>query len=335
MGAKNHALKSAARRRADRTGQSYEAALQDVRREYERGAFADDGQEQPETMGFAEPVGASEYRKSSYVTGYMVAWGVQELVDEDQLLALVEHAEKHGKPGATDPLVCFLCDRPVVVTREREVHLGLALRKVQRPGQREATELQMPVWTHEECGGTRIWSWSQLALERRRRRLHVDEADLPPKERRRGFTPTEDYCVFTAPDDSPPLFYLQPGDGHRHGPLGFRADRLSDGLPAVDFTQGDEPRPLPEWTIASDRTGLLHIERQGTGRWYQPPAPWTPPAAWLAAAHYHGTAIFLTAPAGSVPPEHLEVAAGDLSDLIAVGRDQLLYGGVMTISGLV
>ncbi|WP_257784317.1 hypothetical protein [Streptomyces qaidamensis] len=37
MGAKNQALKNAARRRAAETGQTYEAALKDVRRECESG----------------------------------------------------------------------------------------------------------------------------------------------------------------------------------------------------------------------------------------------------------------------------------------------------------
>ncbi|WP_062012220.1 hypothetical protein [Streptomyces hygroscopicus] len=92
------------------------------------------------------------------------------------------------------------------------------------------------------------------------------------------------------PENSPPVFYLQPGDAHWHGPLGFRADRLSDGLPALDLSR-EAPRVLEEWSITADRTGLLYISRQGTGRSYQPPTPWAPPPEWLAAAHYHGTAI--------------------------------------------
>ncbi|GAA4339629.1 hypothetical protein GCM10023086_74760 [Streptomyces venetus] len=129
------------------------------------------------------------------------------------------------------------------------------------------------------------------------------------------------------------MFYMQPGDAHRHGPLGFRADRLSDGLPALDLSR-EAPRVLEEWSIVANRTGLLYIERRGTGRWYQPPAPWAPPPEWLAAAHYHGKAIFLTAPAGSIPATNLDTGTGDLSGLLAVGRRAELFGAVMTVTGL-
>jgi hypothetical protein len=331
MGAKNQALKNAARRRMAETGQSYEAALRDVRREYEQGRLGADADQ--EEMGFREAAEPGEYRSPTYVTGYFFAWGARELLGEGQMRQLVDHAEEHGQPDAPDPIVCHLCDRPIAVTREREVHVGLALREVQQPGQSEMTELQFPVWTHESCGHTRVWAWSQLALKRRRRGLPIDMADLPPKQHRRGGQ-TEDYFVFTVPQDSPPVFYLQPGDPHRHGTLGFRADRLSDGLPSLDLSK-DNPHSLPEWSITADRSGLLYIERQGTGRWYQPPRPWSPPPAWLAAAHYHQSAIFLTAPADSVPTAHLEAGPGDLSALLAVGRNDLLFGAVMAITGLV
>lgn len=334
MGAKNQALKNAARRRAAETGQSYEAALQDVRREYEQGQLgADDRQER---MGFDEAADASEYRPPTAVTGYFFAWGAQELLGTEQLRQLAEHAEKHGQPDAFDKVICHLCDRPIDVTREPEVHVGLALREVQRPGEPRPMEMQFPVWTHEACGHTRVWSWSQLTLERRRRGLPVETADLPPKQHRRGRgAPVEDYYVFTVPQDSPPVFYLQSGEAHRAGNLGFRADRLSDGLPPLDLSR-HEPRSLPEWSIAAaaDRTGLSHIERQGTGRWYQPPSPWSPPPAWLAAAHYHQSAIFLTAPADSTPTAQLTAGTGDLSALLAVGRGDMLFGGRMTVTGL-
>jgi hypothetical protein len=330
MGAKSQALKNAARRRMAETGQSYEAALRDVRREYEQGQFGTEADS--DGMGFGEAAEPGEYRSPTYVTGYFFAWGARELLGEGQERQLVDHAEEHGQPDAADPIVCHLCDKPIDVTREREVHVGLALREVQRPGQTGMTELQFPVWTHESCGHTRVWAWSQLALERRRRGLPIDTADLPPKQHRRG-GPTEDYFVFTVPEDSPPVFYLQPGDPHRHGPLGFRADRLSDGLPPLDLTR-EGPRSLSEWSIAADRSGLLYIERQGTGHWYQPPRPWSPPPAWLAAAHYHGGAIFLTAPAGSVPAAQLNAGTGDLSALLPVGRADVLFGAVMTVTGL-
>ncbi|MET8582210.1 hypothetical protein ABZX39_15160 [Streptomyces collinus] len=224
--------------------------------------------------------------------------------------------------------------RPIDVTREEVVHVGISLREVQQPGAPAPTELQFPVWTHDECGHTRVWSWSQLTLARRRRNLPVATADLPPKQHRRGRAPIEDYYVFTVPDGSAPVFYLQPGDEHRHGSLGFRADRLSDGLPGLDLSR-EATRALDEWSIAADRTGLLYIKRQGTGRWYLPPAPWSPPSEWLAAAHYHGTAIFLTAPAGSVPTAKFDAgASSNLVDLLAVGRNDLLFGTVMTVNGL-
>ncbi|MFC1405672.1 MULTISPECIES: hypothetical protein [Streptacidiphilus] len=91
---------------------------------------------------------------------------------------------------------------------------------------------------------------------------------------------------------------------------------------------------LAEWSVEADRTGLHYIQRNGTGRWYQPPVPWTPPADWLAAAHYFETFLFLTAPADSIPTQRLETAAGDLSDLVAVGRRDVLFGGIMSINGL-
>lgn len=332
MGAKNQALKNAARKRMAETGQSYEAALKDVRREYEQGRLGTD-EERQERMGFAEAADASEYRPPTAVTGYFFAWGAQELLGAEQLRQLAEHAEKHGQPDAFDKIVCHLCDQPVDVTREQEVHVGLALREVQPPGEPRPMEMQFPVWTHEACGHTRVWSWSQLTLERRRRGLPVETEALPPKQRHRGVTPVEDYYVFTTPEDSPPVFYLQPGDAHRHGPLGFRADRLSDGLPPLDLSR-QEARALPEWSIAATRTGLSYIERQGTGRWYQPPSPWAPHAEWLAAAHFHQTAIFLTAPADSIPTAQLEAGTGNLSALLAVGRSDMLFGARMAVTGL-
>lgn len=334
MGAKNQALRNAARRRMAETGQSYEAALKDVRREYEQGRHSEDDHQ--ERMGFEEaPYADDEYRPRVTGTGYFISWGVQELLGLDQVQQLVQHAEKDGQPDAPDPITCHLCDKPIDVTREEVVHVGIALREVQQPGAPKPTELQFPVWTHDQCDHTRVWSWSQLALARRRRNLPIDTADLPPKQHRRGRTPIEDYYVFTMPEGNPPVFYLQPGDDHRHGPLGFRADRLSDGLPALDLSR-EAPRALEEWSIAADRTGLLYIERQGTGRWYQPPSPWAPPPEWLAAAHYHGKAIFLTAPAGSVPTEKFDAgASSNLVDLFAVGRNDLLFGAVMGVTGLV
>ncbi|MEV7512028.1 hypothetical protein AB0O57_29140 [Streptomyces sp. NPDC091201] len=331
MGAKNQALKNAAQRRAAETGQSYAAALKDVRKEYEEGQHAETGHE--DRMGFAAAASTSEYRLATAVTGYFFAWGVHELIGAGQEKALAEHAEKHGQPGQADPILCHLCDRPIDVTREREVHVGLALRAVQQPNQPQPTELQFPVWTHDECGHTRVWSWSQLTLERRRRGLPVETAALPPKQHRRGRTRVEDYAMFSVPEDSPPVFYLQPGDVHRHGPLGFRADRLSDGLPAVDLTREDL-RLLPEWSITVDGSNISYLEREGTGRWYQPDRPWTAPTEWLAAAHYHQSVILLTAPAGSVPGDQLDANAGDLSALLAVGRGDLLFGARVAVTGL-
>ncbi|MFD7763615.1 hypothetical protein [Streptomyces microflavus] len=331
MGAKNQALKNAARDRMAETGQSYEAALRDVRREYEQGQHGNQDHQDP--MGFDEAPAAEEYRPTARGTAYFAAWGAQEQLGLDQVQQLVQHAEKHGVPDAYDPITCHLCDKPIVVTQEEAVHLGLILGKVQHPGTPGSVELQMPVWTHEACGHARVWSWSQLTLERRRRNLPVDTADLPAKQHRRGRKRVEDFFVFTVPENSPPLFYLQPGEEHRHGPQGFRADRLSDGLPALDLTR-ESARALDAWSIAADRTGLLHIERKGTGRWYQPPVPWTATPQWLAAAHYHQGAIFLTAPAGSVPTDQLEAGTGDLSALLPVGRQELLFGARMTVTGL-
>lgn len=335
MGDKNRALKAAARKYMQESGEtSLQAAMRHVRREYERGQHRGDEDEHQERMGFDEAAYADEYRPRVTGTGYFIAWGVQELLGLDQVQQFVQHAEKHGQPDAPDPITCHLCDKPIDVTREEVVHVAIALREVQQPGLPRPTEVQLPVWTHDECGHTRVWSWSQLTLARRRRGLSVDTADLPPKQHRRGRTPIEDYYVFTMPEDSPPVFYLQPGDEHRHGPLGFRADRLSDGLPVLDLSR-EAPRALAEWSIQADRTGLLYIERQGTGRWYQPPTPWTPSPEWLAAAHYHRKVIFLTAPAGSVPTERLDAGpSGNLVDLLTVGRDELLFGAVMAVNGL-
>ncbi|MFE6166229.1 hypothetical protein ACFQ7F_45915, partial [Streptomyces sp. NPDC056486] len=255
MGAKQQALKNAARKYMEESGEtSLQAAMQHVRREYEQGR-TDEEHEPQNPMGFDEAADATEYTSPTYVTGYFAAKGVHELADDGQILELIDHAEKHGQPGAHDPIECFLCDEPVVVTKEREVHVGLALREVQRPGQNKPTELQMPVWTHESCAHTRVWSWSQITLERRRRKLPVEAGDLPPKQHRRhGQQPVEDFYAFTVPEDSPPVFYLQPGEPDRHGPLGFRADRLSDGLPPLDLTRQDPPA-RPEWVIAADRSG--------------------------------------------------------------------------------
>jgi hypothetical protein len=330
VGDKNRALKAAARAYMQESGEaSFQAAMQHVRRQYEDGRL---GEEDRDRMGFDEAPAADrhEHRPRLAGTAYLIAWGVEELIGLDQVEQLVQHAEKDGRPDAPDPITCHLCDRRVDVTREEAVHIGIVLRET--GGQ--PAELQFPVWTHEDCGRARVWAWSQLALARRRLGLPVNTADLPPKQHRRGRTPVEDYYVFTVPENSPPVFYLQPGDAHRHGPLGFRADRLSDGLPTVDLSR-HLPRGLPEWQITADRTGLRHIERRGTGRWYQPPAPWTPGPEWMAAAHYHGRAIFLTAPAGSVPAAKLTAGTGgDLTDLLAEGLTDRVFGAVMTVTSL-
>ncbi|MFI5749086.1 hypothetical protein ACIBBE_24840 [Streptomyces sp. NPDC051644] len=254
MGAKNQALKNAARKRAAETGQSLEAAMKDVRREYEQGLLGDE--EQQDRMGFDEAADADEYRPRSGATGYFVAWGVQELLGTEQVREVVEHGEKCGQPDVAERIVCHLCDQFIDVTQELEVHLGLALMEVPDSGRPQPNELPIPVWTHDRCGRTRVWSWSQLSLERLRRGLPVDTASLPPKQRRRGVRTGEDYYVFTLPENSPPVMYLQPGTAHRHGPAGFRADRFSDGLPPLSLAR-QEARTLPQWSIAADRTGLL------------------------------------------------------------------------------
>lgn len=324
MGAKQQALKNAARRRMVESGQTYEAALRDVRREYEQGSNSDDSADE-RRFGFETATGAEEYRHPTYSTAYWVAWGVMELLGEDQVGSLVGHAEASAKPGA-DLISCHMCDQAIDVTHESEVHVGIVLREA------GGRELQFPVWTHEQCGATRVWSWSQLTLERRRRRLPIDQADLPPKQHHNG-PRVDDYFVFTVPEGSAPVFYLQPGQADRHGSLGFRADRLSDGLPPLDLSR-ESAAELADWSIQASSAGLLYIERKGPGRWYQPPTLWSPPAAWLAAAHYHQGAIFLTAPADSVPTQHLEASTGDLSALLTAGRNGMLFGGVMAVSGL-
>ncbi|WP_345670865.1 hypothetical protein [Streptomyces similanensis] len=332
MGDKNRALRAAARKYMDESGEtSLQAAMQHVRHKHEQGQHSEDDYQ--ERMGFAEAPYADEHRPQVRGTAYFIAWGAQELLGLDQIQQLVEHAEKAGQPGVQDPIICHLCDEPLDVTREKAVQVGIALREVQRPGAPKPTELTFPVWTHDACGHTRVWAWSQLTLERRRRNLPVATKDLPPKQHRRGRTAVEDYFVFPVPEAGPPVFYLQPGDAHRHGPLGFRADRLSDGLPELDLSQ-EGLRVLDEWSIAADRTGLHYIERQNTGRWYQPPKPWSPSAEWLAAAHYHQAAMFLTAPAGSIPTAKLDTGSGNLTDLLGVGRDGLLFGALMTVTGL-
>src|SRR5690606_28327588 len=99
---KHRARKSAARRRAAATGQSYQAAHRDVQRD---------------RMGFAEAAGATEHRPRAAATAYVFAWGAHRLAGDQQLRALVAHAEEHGLPRAADPILCGLCDHPVDVTR--------------------------------------------------------------------------------------------------------------------------------------------------------------------------------------------------------------------------
>ncbi|EPH46625.1 hypothetical protein ABT390_38675 [Streptomyces aurantiacus] len=67
-------MRNAARRRAEQSGQSYEAALKDVLREYEQGRLgAADGAVAQERMGFEEAADAEEFRPRTGGTGYFVA----------------------------------------------------------------------------------------------------------------------------------------------------------------------------------------------------------------------------------------------------------------------
>jgi hypothetical protein len=320
MGAKAQALKNAARLRAAKTGQSYEAALGDVRREYEQGG-ADEPPHTPPPA--ADPY---EYRPLRSVTGYMFAWGVQELIGEDGMKQLADHAEATIQPEA-DPIVCHLCDQPIDVQREELVHVGIVLREVQ-PADAAVTELQMPVWTHEACDQTRVWSWAELTEIRHRAGLPVDAADRPPRVRKRG---TSDFYLFTVTASGEAVFYLQPGDPHAYGPLGFRAEMLSAGFPALDLTR-EKPRPLPEWSITTKDDTIVSIQRHTT-RWYQSAEPPQADPKWWAAVRRNQNAIFLTAPAGTVPTATLTSNAS-LTPLGPAGQQDLLFGGLIEVNGL-
>lgn len=234
---------------------------------------ADDDQEVEEPLTRREPVGS--------LTAYLIGAGVEALLDREEIEGLCRHAEASGAGG--DPIVCFLCDEPIDVLTEAEVHIGLSTRPARQSGRE--IELLMPVWTHGRCGRSRVWTPGQLDEEVRLRGLATAPGPEQPA------TPTgeveEDYTMFSLAQVRGriyPLLVVQPGSAHPHGLAGWRADLLSEGLRPVDLTGREEIPDAPYWQLRLERGRLTSITRSGAGQWYHQPGGHPTPSEWRQAA---------------------------------------------------
>ncbi|WP_330269946.1 hypothetical protein [Streptomyces griseorubiginosus] len=232
-------------------------------------------------------------------TAYLMSAGMDQLLSVEEMQGLVEHAEKSA--GTGDPVVCFLCDEPIDVAAESEVHVGLSTRTLKVDG-RELDAVQ-PVWTHSGCGRTRIWPWPELMAERQRRGLYVAPDDRQPEKPATQGPRNADYTHFSVARQPGggmvPLVLVEPGEHDEHGIEGHLAARLSEGFKPVDLT-GATPFPvLDGWHLRCERGRMVSVMRAGGGAWYRQEGGYATPGNWRQAARQR-KALLLVVPAGTV-----------------------------------
>ncbi|WP_030237752.1 hypothetical protein [Streptomyces sp. NRRL S-350] len=317
MSQPNQAERDAARRwQQQHPGTSYQDALKKVRARHRAQASTPDSGEDHDHIGFTVAAAMADEQSSGRVRTPVAA--------AVTILHGIEGARMLSQMVATSgpEVTCMLCDK--TVHGSPVVNIGLVLRAVTQ-GSEEA-EASMPVFTHPACAPARCWSWSQLTAERHRRRMPVDPADLLPRPARRKPRQEDWYAwPITRSDQPQALFYLQPGDPHPHGDLGFRADRLTDGLPTYNPR---DPQPTPGWRIVTRGGRIVRIQHQLWGDLYTLPEPADPGTpGWIAAARTTGTVHFITAPAYTI-----NLTPGQtVFDFNNALRRDVLFGAVMEL----
>ncbi|WP_331720873.1 hypothetical protein OG306_40530 (plasmid) [Streptomyces sp. NBC_01241] len=270
-------------------------------------------------------------RRYSAVSGtaYLMSAGIDQLLSVEEMQGLVEHAEKSAVSG--DPVVCFLCDEPIDVTAEPEVHVGVSTRTLAVDG-RQLDTVQ-PVWTHPGCGRTRIWPWPELMAERQRRGLYVAPEDRQPEKSTVPGPRNADYTHFSVARQPGggmvPLVLVEPGEPDEYGIEGYLAARLSEGFKPVDLGGG---KPFPEldgWHLRCERGRMVSVMRAGGGAWYRQEGGYATPGNWRQAARQR-KALFLVVPAGTVGDRQGDDWLAAVSRAAEAGH---VLGGLVAVRG--
>ncbi|QIP75452.1 hypothetical protein EZV63_36335 [Streptomyces sp. VN1] len=263
-------------------------------------------------------------------TAYLMSAGIDQLLSLEEVQGLVEHAEKSAVSG--DPVVCFLCDEPIDVTAEPEVHVGVSTRTLAVDGR--ALDTVHPVWTHPGCGRTRIWPWPELMAERQRRGLYVAPEDRQPeKPTAPAGTRNADYTRFGVARQPGggmvPLVLVEPGEPDEYGIEGYLAARLSEGFKPVDLS-GSQPFPvLDGWHLRCERGRMVSLMRAGGGAWYRQEGGYATPGNWRQAARQR-KALFLVVPAGTVGDRQGDEWLAAVSRAAEAGH---VLGGLVAVRG--
>lgn len=263
-------------------------------------------------------------------TAYLLSAGIDQLLSQEEMQALIQHAEKSAAAG--DAVECFLCDRPLDVTAEPEIHLGVAMRTLTLDG-RELDTVH-PVFTHPACGHTRVWPWAELMAERQRRGLEVAAEDRQPERPAgRQHPRNADYTTFSLArrpgGGMVPLVLIEPGEPDAYGAEGWLAARLSEGFKPVDLS-GQEPFPkLDGWHLRCERGRLVSVMTASTGAWYRQEGGYATPGEWRKAARQR-SALLLVVLAGSVGERQGEQWLEAVSRAADAGH---LLGGLVAVRG--
>lgn len=263
-------------------------------------------------------------------TAYLMSAGTDQLLSTEELAELPRLAERCAAAGT--PVVCFLCDQPIDVTAEREVHIGLSARTVDVDGMKLDTV--QPVWTHPACGRTRIWPWSELMAERQRRGLPVAAEDRQPERVPRQGARNADYTHFSLARNPGggmvPLVLVEPGEPDEFGTEGYLAARLSEGFKRVDLTRGQPFPVLDGWHLRCERGRMVSVMRAGAGAWYRQEGGYATPGPWRQAARDQRTALLLVVPAGTVGDRAGDPWLAAVNQAAVAGH---LLGGLVSVRG--
>ncbi|MGW9436772.1 hypothetical protein [Streptomyces sp. NPDC055607] len=262
-------------------------------------------------------------------TAYLMSTGIDQMLGLEEMRGLVEHAEK--STGSDDPVVCFLCDKPIDVTAEREVHVGVSTRTLAVDGRER--DVVHPVWTHPGCGRTRIWPWPELMAERQRRGLYVAPEDRQPEKPTVPGPRNADYTHFSLVrkpgGGTMPLVLVEPGEPDEYGIEGYLAARLSEGLKPVDL-DGSRPFPaLDGWHLRCERGRMVSVMRAGGGAWYRQEGGYATPGHWRQAARQR-KALLLVVPAGTVGDRQGDDWLAAVSRAAGAGH---VLGGLVAVRG--
>ncbi|TGN72236.1 hypothetical protein E5083_30330 [Streptomyces bauhiniae] len=281
---------------------------------------APDGEQEQETRRFDVAGG----------TAYLLSAGIDQLLDREEMQALIQHAEKSAAAG--DAVECFLCDQPLDVTAEPEIHLGVAMRTLTLDGRELDTVV--PVFTHPGCGRTRVWPWAELMAERQRRGLEVAPEDRQPERPAGQQHPRNaDYTTFSLArrpgGGTVPLVLIEPGEPDAYGAEGWLAARLSEGFKPVDLS-GQQPFPkLDGWSLRCDGGRLVSVMTASTGAWYRQEGGYATPGEWRKAARQR-SALLLVVPSGSVGERQGDQWLEAVSRAAGAGH---LLGGLVAVRG--